>query len=340
MSPTFPAPLTPGDVVGVTSPSSGVPAELQPRLDVAVQVVRDAGFEVEIGSCMDGSTLVSAPAAERAAEFQRMLVDPSLRAIVPPWGGELAIDVIPLLDWEAIAAAEPTWVVGFSDISTLITPLTLLTGWATVHGQNLLDTPYAIPEGLLGWLDLVQLPVGSTVTQSSPGAYRHGFVDYVEHPEVDEYVLDTPGSWCRLDSLGGDVDVTGRLLGGCIETLSNLAGTRYLDPTPLAAAGDGLIFYVEATGDDAAEICRNLHGMRLSGFFDGASAILVGRTSAPSLETLTQHEAVIDALGSLGVPLLADVECGHVAPYMPLVNGALCRVEHSAGTSHLTQTLA
>ncbi|MGO2608725.1 MAG: LD-carboxypeptidase, partial [Brachybacterium tyrofermentans] len=66
----------------MTSPSSGVPAELQTRLDVAVQVVRDAGVEVELGSCMDGSGLVSAPAAERAAEFQRMLMDPSIRAIV------------------------------------------------------------------------------------------------------------------------------------------------------------------------------------------------------------------------------------------------------------------
>lgn len=336
----FPAPLVPGDVVGVTSPSSGVPAELQPRFEIAVQTVRDAGFEVQIGSCMDGSGLVSAPAAQRAAEFQRMLVDPSIRAVVPPWGGELAIDLVPLLDWQAIAAAEPTWVVGFSDISTLITPLTLVTGWATVHGQNLLDTPYAIPSGLLGWLDIVRMPAGSTFTQSSPGTHRTGFVDYVEHPEVDEYVLDVPGAWSRLDSLGGDVDVEGRLIGGCVEMLSNLAGTRYLEPAPLAAAGDGLIIYVEAAGDDAAEICRNLHGMRLNGFFDAATAVLVGRTSAEALGSLTQHGAVIDALGMLGVPIIADVECGHVAPYMPLVNGARCRVEHSATASRLTQTLA
>jgi muramoyltetrapeptide carboxypeptidase LdcA involved in peptidoglycan recycling len=45
----FPAPLRPGDLVGVTSPSSGVPTELRPRLDVAVRTVRERGFEVEIG---------------------------------------------------------------------------------------------------------------------------------------------------------------------------------------------------------------------------------------------------------------------------------------------------
>ncbi|XVX20057.1 S66 family peptidase [Actinomycetota bacterium] len=336
----FPRPLKPGETIGVTSPSSGASGPLAARLHVAVETVRTAGFEVAVGECMDGSGHVSAPAAERAAELQRMLLDPDVRAVVPPWGGETAIDLIPLLDWAALSAAEPTWVVGYSDISTLITPLTLVAGWATVHGQNLMDTPYAVPDGLVSWLDIVQMAGGETFVQSSPGRYRLGHVDYVAHPEVSRYDLATPGNWTRLDGLGGDLDVAGRLIGGCIETLANLAGTPYLDPTRLADLGDGLIVYVEAAGDDAFTICRDLHGMRLNGFFDDASAVIVGRTSAPGGATLNQHEAVLDALGGLGVPLLADVECGHVAPYLPLVNGALCRVQHSATVSTITQTLA
>jgi muramoyltetrapeptide carboxypeptidase LdcA involved in peptidoglycan recycling len=76
-----------------------------------------------------------------------------------------------------------------------------------------------------------------------------------------------------------------------------------------------LLVYVEAAGDDAFAICRNLHGMRLAGFFTGANAVLVGRTRAPAADSLTQHEAVLDALGCLRVPIIADVECGHVPPY-------------------------
>lgn len=49
---------------------------------------------------------------------------------------------------------------------------------------------------------------------------------------------------------------------------------------------------------------------------------------------------MIDALGTLGIPILGDVECGHVAPRMMLVNGATARVEHGRGRSVLTQTLA
>jgi muramoyltetrapeptide carboxypeptidase len=336
----FPAPMQQGDVVGVTSPSSGASGALQPRLDVAVSTVRERGYDVVVGRCMDGTGHISAPAPQRAAELQEMLLDPRVRAIVPPWGGETAIDLIPLLDWDAIAAADPTWVVGFSDMSTLITPLTLVAGWATIHGNNLMDTPYRIPEGLVGWLDIVEMESGATFTQVPPDHHRRKFVDYETHPDVDEYVLDVPGSWTRLDAGSGDLDVTGRLIGGCIETLANLAGTRYLVTSRLADLGDGLIVYVEASGDDAATICRNLHGMRLNRVFDGAVAVLVGRTYAPDIPSMTQHEAVADALGGLGVPLLADIECGHWAPYLPLVNGAGARVLHTQAESSITQTLA
>ncbi|MFI0225796.1 S66 peptidase family protein [Streptomyces lydicus] len=341
MSVRYPRPLRPGDRVGITSPSSGVAKELRPRLDVARSVVESRGYEVVVGRCMDGDGHVSAPAADRARELMAMLTDPGIRAVVPPWGGETAIDLLPLLDWDRLRTAEPTWFVGFSDVSTLLTPLTLLTGTATLHGNNLMDTPYAVPEGLLSWLDIVAAPEGHRFTQVPPRRHRStGWDDYRAHPEVRECTLDAAGSWTRLDAVG-DVEVEGRLIGGCIETLCNLTGTAYLDTSAFARAEppEGLLVYVEAAEDDAFTICRNLHGMRLAGFFDRANAVLVGRTSAPDSASLTQHRAVLDALGPLNVPIIADVECGHVPPYLPIVNGARGHVVHTATRSALTQTL-
>ncbi|MET8580727.1 S66 peptidase family protein [Streptomyces collinus] len=338
MSVRYPRPLRPGDRIGVTSPSSGVAKELRGRLDVAVRDLQARGYEVVVGRCMDGSTHVSAPAAERAAELTGMLTDPAIRAVVPPWGGETAIDLLPLLDFERIGRAEPTWVVGWSDMSTIVTPLTLLTGVATVHGNNLMDTPYRTPEGLTSWLDIVTAPQGEPFTQTPPGRHRStGWDDWTRDPGIRDLTLDAEGGWRRLDGTG-DVDVEGRLIGGCIETLVNVAGTRLLD-TRSFAAGDDLLVYVEACEDNAYSICRNLHGMRLAGFFDRAAAVLVGRTKAPDGRTLTQDEAVLDALGSLGVPIVAGVECGHVPPYLPLVNGARGRVVHTAARSEIVQTL-
>ena len=79
--------------------------------------------------------------------------------------------------------------------------------------------------------------------------------------------------------------------------------------------------------------------MRLAGFFTGANVVLVGRTQAPNTDSLTQHEAVLDALGSLAVPIIADVECGHVPPYLPIVNGARGHVSYTKDRNELTQAL-
>lgn len=338
----FPAPLTPGDRIAVTSPSSGVEDRHRDRFNFAIATLRQRGYDAVVGSCMDGTTHVSAPAAERAAELSSFLVDPEIRAVIPPWGGETAIDLVPLLDWAAIGAAEPTWFIGFSDISTLITPLTLLTGVATLHGNNLMDMPYDVPAPLLSWLDIVTLPTGSSFTQASAGVHSVSTRDdWTAHPNVSARTYNGEGSWIRLDPGSKPVDVIGRLVGGCIETMCNLAGTPFADVRRFAHeyAPEGLIVYIEAAEDDAATICRNLHGMRLAGFFTEARAILVGRTSAPDQPTLTQHEAVLDALGGLGVPIVGDVECGHVPPYLPIVNGALGRLRYGDDQS-LTQTLA
>jgi muramoyltetrapeptide carboxypeptidase LdcA involved in peptidoglycan recycling len=326
--------------VGVTSASSGVGQWERPLLERAVEAVRDRGYDVVIGACMDGASHASAPAAERAAELMTMLTDPSIRAVVPPRGGETAIDLLPLLDWDAIAAAEPTWFVGFSDISTLLMPVTLHSGIATLHSNNLMNTPYRVRGPYLTWLDVIALPAGASFTQSSPGRHRAAGVGYGASSQVTQ-LKGGEGGWVRLDG-DGAADVTGRLIGGCIETVRHLAGTPYGDVVRFGHehAPEGLIVYVEAAGDDAFAVCRSLHGMRLAGFFAQATAVLVARTIAPDNKTLTQKEAVLDALGGLSVPIIADVGCGHVPPYLPIVNGALGHLQFGTGSASLTQTLS
>jgi muramoyltetrapeptide carboxypeptidase len=195
---------------------------------------------------------------------------------------------------------------------------------------------------MVSWLDIVTMKPGSSFTQTSAGRHRaQGQDDYRLNPEINKFTLDSVEPWKRLDDVG-DVDVRGRLIGGCIDTLCNLAGTPYGDLSAFArlTAAEGLLVYVEAAEHDAGTICRNLHGMRLAGFFAEATAILVGHTRAAALDSLTQHEAVLDALGSLGVPIIADIECGHTVPYMPIVNGAQGRLVSTTDQSRLTQTLA
>ena len=332
----YPAPLRPGDTIAVTSPSAGVEGPAAARIDFCLEWLRSEGFDVVVGDCMDGSGITSAPAEQRAAELTAMLCDPDVRCVLPPWGGETAIDLVDLLDWDALAAAEPTWLVGYSDISTLLLPITTRLGWATIHGDNLADIPYRPPIGLLPWRALAAGP-GPHVQRDS--GVVAGWRPFEDDPRATEWREVGRGSW-RLHGADSLV-ASGRLIGGCVETLANLAGTPYGDVRAFgeAHADDGLIVYVEVAEDDAATICRNLHGLRLAGWFDHAVAILVGRTSAPDHPQLTQEQAVIDALGRLGLPIVLDVEIGHVPPHLPLVNGALATVTVDGDRREVVQEL-
>ena len=333
-----PRPLRPGDRIGVTSPSSGVAPRMRGRLDAALATLRSRGYDVVVGDCMAADRVVSAPKEQRATELTAMLCDPAIRAVVPPWGGELAIDLLDRLDWAALAAAEPTWLVGFSDVSTVLLPVTTRLGWASLHGWNLMDTPYEAPDGLRHWLDVVES--SAPFTQRSPGRYREGWDDYVGDPTVSRMSLDRAGSWTVVG--GGGLDVSGRLVGGCIETVAHLAGTPYGDVPTFGRehADEGLLVYLEAAEHGSYDVCRALHGLRLAGWFEHANAILVGRTSAPDRDDMSQHDAVLDALGMLDVPIVLDIEVGHTQPFLPLVNGALGRVVVDGDRHEVTQTLA
>lgn len=193
-----------------------------------------------------------------------------------------------------------------------------------------------MPAGLLRWLDLVGGPGPHRQCDSGLIAQWQGLA---EHPHATEWQRIGEGTW----TLHGaeSLQVSGRLIGGCIETVANLAGTPYGDVRSFgqAHAEDGLIVYLEAAEDGAAAICRNLHGLRLAGWFENARVVLIGRTNASDHPQLTQREAVLDALAPLRLPIVFDVEIGHVPPHLPLVNGALATVTVDGDVREIKQQL-
>ena len=334
----FPRPLRPGDRIGVTSPSAGINERARPRIDYAIEVLRGKGYDVVVGECMSADRWVSAPKAERAAELTSMLTDPSIHAVVPPWGGAgTALDLLDQLDYAAIAAADPTWLVGYSDCSTIMTALTLRTGLATLHGDNLADTPYTAPTGLTHWTDFVTAPGRVTQHDSTTIASWLPLTDAT----ATVWPITGQSSW-RLH--GSDrLDTTGILIGGCIEVMTSIAGTPYGDVRAFGEQHGDLIVYLEAAEDDAFDVCRALHHLRYSGWFDHATAILIGRTTGPAGEGdggLTQDDAVLDAVGALGIPIVFDLEIGHVPLHFPLLNGATAHLTIDGDEHRIEQTWA
>jgi muramoyltetrapeptide carboxypeptidase len=314
----FPRPLRSGDTIAVTAPSSGVGSGALPRLALVLDALRARGFRVIEGECLRQQQHdQSAPAAQRAAELMRFLSDPAVAAVMPPWGGERAMELLPLLDFEALRGLAPTWLLGFSDISTLQMPLALQAGWASAHGSNLMDLAPSQTEPLVrDVLKVLAADGAQPVVQQASARFQRHWIAFETHPAAP-LNLTEPTRWRRLDGREEPLTLRGRLIGGCLDTVSRLAGTPFGDVPGFvrACAADGALLYLENCELSPCEMLRTLVSLRLHGWFDGLAGVLLGRTAAPAVDgaqRLTHDQAVLDALGELRCPVLLDLDIGHL----------------------------
>jgi len=349
----YPPPLRPGSRIFVTAPSSGVPKRLWRRLDLVIEHLGQRGFVVEQGHCLrtehGGS---SAPAAERAAELMTAFLREDLAAVFPPWGGELAIQLLELLDWERLSRTTPKWLMGFSDLSTLMLPLLLRSGWSSAHGPNLMDRSKAQSDALTtGALGALMEGGEARFDQHSSPLFQKAFEDYADNPEA-AFQLTQATRWWTLQG-EDEVRASGRVLAGCLDTWMHLAGTPYgdvpgflrsLSGAGLPGDGPGCLLFLENCELSPSEVARALCQLRYAGWFEGLNALLLGRTAAskcPKPHQLTYEDAVRQSLAQVTFPVLMDVDCGHVPPQMTLIQGALAELSFRSGRgATLKQTLA
>ncbi len=335
---TYPRPLVAGGRVEVPAPSMGVSEHLHGRLQDGVDALTARGLTVHVRPHATTPGLVPAAAAERVADLHDAFR--TADAVLPPWGGELAVELVASIDWHTLAASR-AWFVGWSDISTLLLPMTTMTGLATLHGANLMDEPYELPAEFARWTDVAALPPGGTIEQrSAPRRRSRPWGAWADEALDRDGAYDTPTRWRALDG-ASEVAIRGRLIGGCLETVSLLAGTPYGDVPGFARqyAPEGTIVYLEVAESNAVSALRMLTALRLAGWFDDANGLLIGRTEGAAVPRLDQDEAVRRALGDLGIPVVLDFDTGHQPPQLPLVNGALADVVLDGPVGSITQRL-
>lgn len=329
----YPKPLLVGDQIAVTAPSSGVEKEIHHFLHEARNRLTQEGYIIREGETIwTQRKSASASKEVRAKELMDFLTDPSISAIIPPWGGEFTIDILPFLDWDQLRNIPPKWILGYSDISTLSFVYTLLTGYATAHGVNYVDLRAPKWDGLTGrWAEVLATSSGGTITQVSSEYYQSSWEKAFQGEHLG-YALDTPTIWKTLDSSSQTekISLSGRLLGGCIETLVSLAGTRFA-PVPSfnrEYAPDGILWYLECSESSAAQLYRALWTIRENGWFEHANGVLFGRHTSGYQDTqdFTYLDALEEIFTSLQIPVVYDTDIGHVPPQLIMVNGAQAHV--------------
>ncbi|MBO5413128.1 MAG: hypothetical protein J6A29_02300 [Clostridia bacterium] len=141
------------------------------------------------------------------------------------------------------------------------------------------------------------------------------------------YNLDTQVKWENLNNK--EINVTGRIIGGCLDILSELFGTRFDKTKDFIEKykDDGIIWYLENCEMTSESIIRTLWKFKDNGWFKHTNGIVFGRSGLEqSCYGMSFKEAVTRVLGELNIPIIFNADIGHVSPRMTIINGAICNV--------------
>ena len=115
-----------------------------------------------------------------------------------------------------------------------------------------------------------------------------------------------------------------------------LCGTRYDRVTDFAEKyeDDGLIWFLEACDLNVFGIRRAIWQLQNAGWFRHVKGFLIGRPLDGQEERmgLDHIRAVTDLLAEYRVPILLDVDIGHLPPMMPLISGSMAEVGYVPAT--------
>ena len=130
--------LKTGDAVGIVAPARKVDmGEMEP----AIRMIESWGLKVILGKNLFGSyNQFSGTDKERAADFDEMIMNPHVKAIICARGGYGTVRVLDYINLRALQR-NPKWVVGYSDISVLHGILNSWFMMETIHGIMPINFP-------------------------------------------------------------------------------------------------------------------------------------------------------------------------------------------------------
>ncbi len=258
------------------------------RLEAGLTMARRAGFTLEVfPDLLQPYRYFAAPPAHRAAQLIEALTGPRYAAVWLVRGGSGMLQLLPALEGVALRSDRP--VIGFSDATALFAVLDRRGAGPVVHGP-VLHSLSSTEEADVGDL-FAMLRAGVEPIRWSGTPYVEG---HAEGPAIG-------GNLCMVATLCGtahQIDARDRIL------------------------------LLEEVGEPPFRIERMLAQLRLAGVFDGVRAVGLGDLGdVPADATYTMRDVVMDTLGPLGVPVVADLPFGHRARNQPFVWGSRAVVD-------------
>lgn len=308
--PVIPPYLRPGDTIGITSPAGHITLE---RLLPAIAVIESWGYKVKVGSTIGKQDFsFGGTDEERAADFQQMLDDPVIKAIMCARGGYGVVRIVDRLNWTRYKA-KPKWIIGFSDVTVLHSHIQQNCGIATIHSKmcNSFPDDWSRAE-----------PIQVQTIQSI-------------HEALGGKKMKYTAIFNSCNRLGM---AEGILVGGNLKVLETLAGTA----SDIHTAGK--ILFVEDTAEYLYSIDRMFWNLERTGKLKSLKGLIIGGFNIkPDDEGeefgRTLQEIVLSKVKNFAYPVCFDFPVGHQRANFALKCGVKHRLKVTSDETTLMEII-
>jgi muramoyltetrapeptide carboxypeptidase len=298
IQPVIPGYLVKGDTIGITCPAGYItPEEIQP----AVNKLKEWGFEINTGNTVGKKDFTfGGTDEERLNDFQAMLDDKNIKAILCARGGYGAVRIIDKIDFKKFAA-HPKWIIGFSDITVMHSHLNRNYSIASLHSKmcNSFPDDWSKAE-----------PIQKETIESIQKCLTGEKMSYTALPNLK----NKPGI------------ASGDLVGGNLKTLESLAGSS----SDLITKNK--ILFAEDTGEYAYSIDRMFWNLKRSGKLSQLQGLIIGGFKIKKDDEgeefgKTLEEIVLEKVIEYNYPVCFDFPVGHQKNNFALKCGVVHRLE-------------
>jgi muramoyltetrapeptide carboxypeptidase len=290
-----------GDTVGIVAPARKVDYA---DVDIAIKMLESWGLNVVLGkNLFCEHNQFSGTDSERAADFQSMIENPDVKAIICARGGYGSIRVLEEINLRQLQR-EPKWVVGYSDITVFHSILNSWYMMETIHATMPVNFPKDQIENL------------STVSLRK--------VLFGESPEykVANHPLNRNGL------------VKGPLCGGNLSILSSVSGT---DADIIT---NDKILFIEDLDEYLYHVDRMMMTLKRSGKLKNLAGLVVGGMTDMRDNTIpfgkNALEIIHDAVEEYDYPVCFNFPVGHQNDNLALIMGRRTSLEVTDDGASLT----
>ena len=315
--------------VGIVSLSSGIIGEefIQFEVEIGLRRLREYGLKVKfMPNALKGIDYIREHPEKRAEDLLQAFRDPEIDMILCANGGDDTFRLLPyLFDHDELREAVSQKIfLGFSD-TTINHFMLHKVGLNTFYGQSFLADvcelgPEMLPYSRRYFEELIST---GGVREIVPSDIWYGERESFTPDQVGKELTSHPDR--RFELLQGPAVFSGKILGGCIDSMYDFFNGELYADMPLLCEKYGLfpaledwrgrILLLESSEEKMPpeKYRRALEYFKEKGVFDVVSGVLAGKPMDETyVEEYKQH--LIDVIGDPRLPVVCNINIGHAEP--------------------------